>query len=145
MGGLMIVLVLDVTTLLWAQWNTLIQLTLLTVVVLCGLGFLDDYAKITRQNSKGVQEFIKLWVQGALAVFVGVLSLAPAGHQRADQPGDGALLQTSRRRTAPPGGPRHHSDGAGHRRQFQRGQSDRRAGRPGHRLHGHRVLCLSGA
>jgi phospho-N-acetylmuramoyl-pentapeptide-transferase len=70
MGGLMIVLVLDVTTLLWARWNTLIQLTLLTVVVLGGLGFLDDYAKITRQNSKGVQELIKLWVQGALAVFV---------------------------------------------------------------------------
>jgi phospho-N-acetylmuramoyl-pentapeptide-transferase len=70
MGGLMIVLVLDVTTLLWARWNTLIQLTLLTVVVLCGLGFLDDYAKITRQNSQGVQEFIKLWVQGALAIFV---------------------------------------------------------------------------
>jgi phospho-N-acetylmuramoyl-pentapeptide-transferase len=70
MGGLMIVLVLDVTTLLWAQWNTLIQLTLLTVVVLCGLGFLDDYAKITQQNSEGVREFIKLWVQGALAVFV---------------------------------------------------------------------------
>jgi phospho-N-acetylmuramoyl-pentapeptide-transferase len=72
MGGLMIVLVLDATTLLWAQWNTLIQLTLLTVVVLCGLGFLDDYAKITRQNSKGVQEFIKLWVQGALAVFIAI-------------------------------------------------------------------------
>jgi phospho-N-acetylmuramoyl-pentapeptide-transferase len=70
MGGLMIVLVLDVTTLLWARWNTLIQLTLLTVVVLCGLGFIDDYAKITRQNSQGVQEFIKLWVQGALALFV---------------------------------------------------------------------------
>jgi phospho-N-acetylmuramoyl-pentapeptide-transferase len=70
MGGLMIVLVLDVTTVLWARWNTLIQLTLLTVVVLCGLGFLDDYAKITRQNSQGVQEFIKLWVQGALALFV---------------------------------------------------------------------------
>jgi phospho-N-acetylmuramoyl-pentapeptide-transferase len=72
MGGLMIVLVLDVTTLLWAQWNTLIQLTLLTVVVLCGLGFLDDYAKVSQQNSKGVQEFIKLWVQGILALFVGV-------------------------------------------------------------------------
>jgi phospho-N-acetylmuramoyl-pentapeptide-transferase len=70
MGGLMIVLVLDVTTLLWAQWNTLIQLTLLTVVVLCGLGFLDDYAKVTKQNSEGIREFIKLWVQGALAVFV---------------------------------------------------------------------------
>src|ERR1700677_5308367 len=44
MGGVMIVLVLDATTLLWAQWKTLIQLTLLTGVVLCGLGFIDDYA-----------------------------------------------------------------------------------------------------
>jgi phospho-N-acetylmuramoyl-pentapeptide-transferase len=72
MGGLMIVLVLDVTVLLWAQWNTLIQLTLLSVVVLCGLGFLDDYAKITQKNSKGVQEFIKLWVQGVLAIFIAI-------------------------------------------------------------------------
>jgi phospho-N-acetylmuramoyl-pentapeptide-transferase len=72
MGGLMMVFVLDVTALLWAQWNTLIQLTLLSAVVLCGLGFLDDYAKITRQDSRGVREFIKLWVQGALAIFVAI-------------------------------------------------------------------------
>jgi phospho-N-acetylmuramoyl-pentapeptide-transferase len=72
MGGLMMVLVLDFTAILWAECNTQVQLALLTVVVLCGLGFLDDYAKITQQNSKGVQEFLKLWVQGALAVFVAV-------------------------------------------------------------------------
>lgn len=72
MGGLIMVFILDVTAVLWAQWNTLVQLALLTVVVLCGLGFLDDYAKITQQNSKGVQEFIKLWVQGVLALFVAV-------------------------------------------------------------------------
>lgn len=70
MGGLMIVLVLDFTALLWAQWNTLIQLTLLSVIVLSGLGFLDDYAKITQQNAKGITSFIKLWVQGVLAIFV---------------------------------------------------------------------------
>lgn len=69
MGGLLIVLVLDVTALLWAQWNTQILLALLSLVVLCGLGFIDDYAKITRQNSKGLRAFIKLWVQGALALF----------------------------------------------------------------------------
>lgn len=79
MGGLLIVLALDVTVMLWAQWNTLILLTLLSVVVLCGLGFLDDYAKITQQNSKGVQEFLKLWVQGLLALFIALyLWLAPA-------------------------------------------------------------------
>jgi len=70
MGGLMMVLVLDVTTMLWARWNTQIQLVGMTVIVLCFLGFIDDYAKINRQNSDGVQEFVKLWVQGALALFV---------------------------------------------------------------------------
>src|SRR5215207_2865326 len=38
MGGIMIVVALNLTTLLWAQWNTLIQLALLSVVVLTGLG-----------------------------------------------------------------------------------------------------------
>ncbi|MGA2556604.1 MAG: phospho-N-acetylmuramoyl-pentapeptide-transferase, partial [Verrucomicrobiota bacterium] len=69
MGGLLIVLVLDVTALLWAQWNTQMLLALFSVIVLCGLGFIDDYAKITRQNSDGLRAFIKLWVQGALALF----------------------------------------------------------------------------
>ncbi|MDB6025730.1 MAG: Phospho-N-acetylmuramoyl-pentapeptide-transferase, partial [Verrucomicrobiales bacterium] len=72
MGGLMIVFVLDSTALLWAQWNTLIQLTMLSLVVLCALGFLDDWAKITKQNAGGITEFIKLWVQGVLAIFIAI-------------------------------------------------------------------------
>lgn len=72
MGGILIVLVVDLTAVLWAQWNTLVQLMSLTFIVLCGLGFLDDYAKITKQNAGGVTEFIKLWVQGILAIFVAV-------------------------------------------------------------------------
>src|SRR4051794_35325274 len=47
MGGILIILALNFTTLLWARWNTLIQLALLAVLVLTGLGFYDDYAKIT--------------------------------------------------------------------------------------------------
>jgi len=42
MGGILIVLALNLTTLLWAQWNTLVQLTLLSVVVLTVVGFYDD-------------------------------------------------------------------------------------------------------
>ncbi len=72
MGGILIVLVVDLTALLWADWNTLVQLMSLTFIVLCGLGFLDDYAKITKQNASGITEFIKLWVQGLLAIFVAV-------------------------------------------------------------------------
>lgn len=72
MGGILIVLTLNVTTLLWAQWNTFIQLTLLSVVVLTGLGFYDDYAKITQQSSGGVRSTVKLLVQGVLALFIGL-------------------------------------------------------------------------
>ena len=72
MGGIMIVVALNLTTLLWAQWNTLVQLTLLSVVVLTGLGFYDDFAKITKQSSGGARSFVKLSVQAALALFIGL-------------------------------------------------------------------------
>ncbi len=79
MGGIMIVAVMDFTALMWAQWNTLLAVALLSVVVLMALGFYDDYAKITQQNSKGTTSRIKLGVQFALAIFIAVyLWRAPA-------------------------------------------------------------------
>jgi len=72
MGGILIVLALNLTTILWAQWNTLIQLALLSVVVLTGLGFYDDYAKIIQQSSRGTRSQVKLVVQFALALFIGI-------------------------------------------------------------------------
>ncbi len=70
MGGILIVTVLNLTALLWAQWNPLVELTLLTVLVLTGLGFYDDYAKIVKQHGGGAKPQVKLWVQVAVAVFV---------------------------------------------------------------------------
>lgn len=70
MGGIMIVLVLDTTAILWAQWNTLIQLTVLSVVVLAGLGFYDDYAKITQQSGRGITSLVKVTVQILLGLFI---------------------------------------------------------------------------
>ncbi len=79
MGGILIVLALNFTTLLWAQWNALVELTLLSVVVLTGLGFYDDYAKIVEQSGGGAKFRVKLWVQAALALFIGVyLWMVPA-------------------------------------------------------------------
>jgi phospho-N-acetylmuramoyl-pentapeptide-transferase len=72
MGGILIIGALDLTALLWAQWNPLVLLTLLSVAVLCGLGFYDDYAKITRQSGGGAASHVKLIVQFALAIFIGV-------------------------------------------------------------------------
>jgi phospho-N-acetylmuramoyl-pentapeptide-transferase len=72
MGGILIILTLNFSTLLWAQWNTLVQLTLLSVVVLTALGFYDDYAKIIQQSGGGARSSIKLWVQSLLALFIGL-------------------------------------------------------------------------
>lgn len=70
MGGILIIVVLNFTTLFWAAWNPLIELTLLSVLVLTGLGFYDDYAKITQQSGGGTKPQVKLWVQIILALFV---------------------------------------------------------------------------
>jgi phospho-N-acetylmuramoyl-pentapeptide-transferase len=79
MGGVMIVTVMDATALLWAQWTTLVQLTLLSVVVLAGLGFYDDWEKTTKQNAAGTASHVKLLVQIALALFIAAyLYLVPA-------------------------------------------------------------------
>src|SRR5277367_3561758 len=79
MGGLLIVLTLNLTTLLWAQWNSLVQLTMLSVVVLAGLGFYDDYIKITQGSAAGAKSRVKLIVQFLLALFIGIyLWQAPA-------------------------------------------------------------------
>ncbi len=79
MGGILIVVALNFSTLLWAQWNALVELTLLSVVVLTGLGFYDDYAKIVEQSGGGARFRVKLWVQSALALFIGLyLWMVPA-------------------------------------------------------------------
>jgi phospho-N-acetylmuramoyl-pentapeptide-transferase len=72
MGGILIVAVLNLTTLLWAQMNTLVLITLLSVLVLTALGFYDDYAKIVQQSGGGTKPHVKLWVQIALALFVAI-------------------------------------------------------------------------
>jgi phospho-N-acetylmuramoyl-pentapeptide-transferase len=64
---------------LWAQWNAQVELTLLSVLVLAGLGFYDDYAKIIQQSGGGTPPRLKLWVQILLATFIGVyLWLTPS-------------------------------------------------------------------
>jgi len=73
MGGLLIVLALVLSTMLWTQfWNPQVELVMLSVVVLAGLGFYDDYAKILKQSGGGTPPRVKLIVQFALAAFVGI-------------------------------------------------------------------------
>ena len=70
MGGIMIVLSLDVTVLLWAKWNEFLALSLMSVVVLAALGFYDDWVKLTKQDKAGIHSKVKLAVQLALGLFI---------------------------------------------------------------------------
>jgi phospho-N-acetylmuramoyl-pentapeptide-transferase len=72
MGGLLIIVALVLSTMLWAQWNAQVELTMLAVLVLAGLGFYDDYAKILKQSGGGTPPRVKLITQFALAAFVGI-------------------------------------------------------------------------
>jgi len=58
MGGILIIAVLVFSTMLWAQWNAQIEVTLLSVLVLSGLGFYDDYAKIIQQSGGGTPPLV---------------------------------------------------------------------------------------
>src|SRR5271154_6609402 len=72
MGGILIVLALVISTMLWTQWNAQVELTMLSVLVLAGLGFYDDYAKIVQQSGGVTPPRVKLIVQFSLAAFVGI-------------------------------------------------------------------------
>ena len=82
MGGILIVTVLVFSTMLWAQWNAQVELTLLSVLVLAGLGFYDDYAKIIQQSGGGTPPRVKLLVQIALGIVRRHLSVETSGDER---------------------------------------------------------------
>lgn len=76
MGGLVIILAVLFSTLLLADLrNRLVWLSLGVMFGYAIIGFLDDWRKITQQNSKGLSERQKLLFQGAVA-FLGVAALA---------------------------------------------------------------------
>ncbi|MGB8169231.1 MAG: phospho-N-acetylmuramoyl-pentapeptide-transferase [Chthoniobacteraceae bacterium] len=71
MGGVLLLGAVLVSSLLWARPdNTAVWLLLLSLAMCGGLGFWDDYLKITKKNSKGVSELTKLIGQGVVAIIV---------------------------------------------------------------------------
>ncbi len=68
MGGVLILISIIVPTLLWAELsNPYIWLVVFVTVCFGLLGFIDDYLKVTRKNSKGIPGRIKLLVQFVVA------------------------------------------------------------------------------
>jgi phospho-N-acetylmuramoyl-pentapeptide-transferase len=71
MGGLIIIISLIISTLLWARLdNRFVWILLGSVVVLGFLGFMDDAFKILKRDSNGVSAVLKLLVQGLLAASI---------------------------------------------------------------------------
>ncbi len=73
MGGLLILLMLLISTLLWADLtNAYIWVVLFVTAGFGLLGFLDDYAKVTKQSHAGLSGRLRLGVEflvGGLAAF----------------------------------------------------------------------------
>jgi phospho-N-acetylmuramoyl-pentapeptide-transferase len=68
MGGSLILLALVLPTILWCDLhNEFVWLTLAVTVGYGFLGFMDDYLKVSKKNTKGVSGKVKLFWQFALA------------------------------------------------------------------------------
>jgi phospho-N-acetylmuramoyl-pentapeptide-transferase len=79
MGGMVIVVAVTFVTLLLADLtNRYVWTALLVMAAYAVLGFIDDWRKITHQNSKGLSERQKLLWQCAIAA-AGALSLLDSG------------------------------------------------------------------
>ncbi len=71
MGGLLIVGALVTSTLMWGRWdNPFIWMVLLVTLGFGLIGFADDYAKVSKQNTKGVSGKVRL----ALGVLIAILA-----------------------------------------------------------------------
>jgi phospho-N-acetylmuramoyl-pentapeptide-transferase len=81
MGGVLILLALALSTLLWADLrNRFVWVVLFVTVGFGAIGFADDYLKLTRRNSKGLPGRLKLAGQiaiGLVAAFA-ISRLSPA-------------------------------------------------------------------
>lgn len=74
MGGIIILLGVITSVLLWADIkNSFILLTLLICVWLGIIGFIDDFIKHSRKESKGLTVKTKLFWQVLLGLFIGIV------------------------------------------------------------------------
>lgn len=83
MGGLLILITLLTSVLLWARLDSAyIGLMVFTTVCLAFAGMLDDYTKLVKRNPEGISSSVKLAIQLVTAVVVvGYLALNPPNGQ----------------------------------------------------------------
>jgi phospho-N-acetylmuramoyl-pentapeptide-transferase len=82
MGGFLILLALSVATILWADLsNRYVWAVLIVTLGFGGIGFIDDYLKLTRRSSNGLPGRIKLIAElaigGAVAWWITEITASP--------------------------------------------------------------------
>src|SRR5213075_3095991 len=71
MGGVLVIGAVVVSSVMWARLdNRFVWLALFSMVFLGGLGFADDYLKVTKKKSEGIHGRIKLLFQIILAAII---------------------------------------------------------------------------
>jgi phospho-N-acetylmuramoyl-pentapeptide-transferase len=77
MGGLLIVGALVTATLLWARLdNPFVWLVLFVTLSYAAIGFADDYAKVSKQNTKGVPGKVRVLLGILIAVIAAIWASA---------------------------------------------------------------------
>lgn len=74
MGGVMILMSVTISTLLWADLaNPYVWIVLLVTLGFGAIGFMDDYLKLTKRNTKGLSGRKKLLIQTLIALIAAVI------------------------------------------------------------------------
>ena len=74
MGGILILTAALVPTLLWADLtNPFVWIAVLSTASFGGIGFLDDYLKVTRRSSGGLRPRYKMFLQMLVGLAVGLV------------------------------------------------------------------------
>lgn len=77
MGGILILLGIGISTILWADLtNVYIWAVLLVTLGYGALGFMDDYLKVTKRNTKGLSGKMKLLGQIAIAALASYMMMS---------------------------------------------------------------------
>lgn len=85
MGGIIILLGLLVSVLMWSDIsNPFIQISIASALSMGTLGFVDDYLKVSKYNTKGVSGRIKLLCQFSTGAVLTYFSFINTQHSMAD-------------------------------------------------------------
>src|ERR1700758_4561587 len=81
MGGVLIVLSTAVPTLLWADLTKpFVLLALFALIAFAAIGFIDDYAKVSKQRNLGLTAKKKIYFQVLVSLVVGISLLVLVTH-----------------------------------------------------------------